>query len=63
MMDKDGDGYIEEKELADMIGQQSYDKQVFKRMISEIDEDSDNKINFTEFRKMVSSLSNKWNLI
>ena len=60
MLDKDGDGFIEERELEELIGQQEYDKSVFKRMISEIDEDSDNKINYSEFRKMVSSVSNKW---
>ena len=38
ILDKDGDGFIEEEELGNMIGiDENYDHTILKRMISEVD--------------------------
>lgn len=55
MLDQDGDGYIEEKELADMIGHaDGYDAEALKKLISEVDVNNDKKIDFSEFKKMIT---------
>lgn len=60
MLDKDGNGYIEEKELAEIIGLNSgNNKDAVKKLISEIDENGDNKIDFNEFKRMLSAMSEK----
>lgn len=59
-LDKDGDGFIEEIELAEMLGYKDGDKIDHKMMytlIKDIDLDSDGKIDFNEFKKMVSNIS------
>jgi Ca2+-binding EF-hand superfamily protein len=58
MLDKDGDGYIEEKELAEMIGYtEGFNSEALKKLIEEVDVNGDNKIDFNEFEKMITSLS------
>lgn len=60
MLDKDGDGYIEERELLELIGsQEGVDVQMMRKLISEVDENSDAKIDLQEFKRMVTSISQK----
>lgn len=57
-LDQDGNGFIEEKELAKVIGLslgQSQD--TVKKLISEIDDSGDGKIDFHEFKKMLTVLT------
>jgi calcium-dependent protein kinase len=55
MMDKNGDGFIEESELAEMVGQEvgGIDVRMHKSLIKEADTDGDCKINIDEFKKML----------
>ena len=60
MLDKDGNGFIEEKELAEIIGLQiGQDQETIKKLISEIDSNGDNKIDFNEFKRMLTILSER----
>lgn len=60
MLDKDGNGYIEEKELAEIIGVQLGTSQdMVKKLMQEVDDNGDQKIDFQEFKKMLSMLSEK----
>jgi calcium-dependent protein kinase len=56
MLDADGDGYIEEKELMSMIGSEvlGFDVKGLRTLIRQVDTDGDMKINVAEFRKMVT---------
>lgn len=54
MLDLDGDGQIDEKELAELMGMKDkLDKNVMKYLIGDIDGDRDNKINIHEFKLMI----------
>jgi Ca2+-binding EF-hand superfamily protein len=58
MLDKDGNGFIEEKELAEIVGLQLGSNQdMLRKLMSEVDENGDSKIDFTEFKRMFSLLS------
>ncbi len=58
MLDKDGNGYIEEKELAEIIGlNYGSNQDAVKKLISEVDHNGDNKIDYKEFSKMFAILS------
>ena len=58
ILDKDGDGYIDEDELAQIMGfNNESGHSVMKKLISDIDDNRDNKIDFTEFKKMITKLS------
>eukprot|EP00347_Sterkiella_histriomuscorum_P000790 403374494 len=64
MLDKDGNGYIEEKELAEIIGLQlGTNQEMLRRLMSEVDDNGDNKISFNEFKRMLTLLSEKQNKI
>ena len=56
MLDKDGDGFIDEQELAVIMGLTEYDKNVMKKLMSDVDDNSDNKIDYNEFKKMIISI-------
>jgi Ca2+-binding EF-hand superfamily protein len=61
MLDKDGNGYIEEKELAEIIGlPNGQNQETIRKLISEIDDNGDKKIDIEEFKKMLFSLSLKY---
>jgi len=54
MLDKDGDGFIDEAELAEMFGSHNEaDRKVMRKMISDIDDNKDSKIDFYEFKQMI----------
>eukprot|EP00350_Pseudokeronopsis_sp_OXSARD2_P008786 CAMPEP_0170542556 /NCGR_PEP_ID=MMETSP0211-20121228/1945_1 /TAXON_ID=311385 /ORGANISM="Pseudokeronopsis sp., Strain OXSARD2" /LENGTH=58 /DNA_ID=CAMNT_0010845657 /DNA_START=1429 /DNA_END=1605 /DNA_ORIENTATION=+ len=58
-MDRDGDGYIDEEELKMVMGMgDKPDGEVMKRLISDIDFNFDNKIDFNEFKTMVQKMKN-----
>lgn len=58
MLDRDGNGYIEEKELAEIIGLQlGQNQEAIKKLIQEIDDNGDSRIDFHEFKKMLTVLS------
>ncbi len=60
MLDKDGNGFIEEKELAEIIGLQTgQNEETVKKLIQEVDNNGDNKIDLNEFKKMFSILSER----
>lgn len=60
MLDKDGNGYIEEKELAEIVGLQiGQNQEMLKKLMSEVDDNGDNKISFNEFKRMITLLSDK----
>ncbi|CDW76675.1 calcium-dependent protein [Stylonychia lemnae] len=60
MLDKDGNGYIEEKELAEIVGLQlGQNQELLKKLMSEVDDNGDNKISFNEFKRMLSLLQDK----
>jgi Ca2+-binding EF-hand superfamily protein len=64
MLDKDGNGYIEEKELAEIIGVQlGTNSDMLRRLMQEVDDNGDSKIDFQEFKRMLSMLSDKQNKI
>lgn len=55
MMDKNGDGYIDESELAEMVGQEveGLDLRMLKGLIKEADLDGDQRISISEFKNML----------
>lgn len=57
MMDKNGDGFIEESELAEMVGQEAggIDVRMLKGLIKQADTDGDQRIDINEFKKMLLS--------
>ena len=59
MLDRDGNGYIEEKELAEIIGGWDVGEETVKRLISEVDQNGDCKIDLNEFKKMIEVLKSK----
>ena len=60
MMDRDGDGFIEESELAEMMGcKEDYDRELVMTLIAEVDENRDGKIDFNEFKKMLNTMSKR----
>lgn len=59
-LDKDGDGFIEEAELAEMLGFKDGDKidhRMMRTLIKDVDIDSDGKIDYNEFKRMVSQMA------
>lgn len=60
MLDKDGNGYIEAQELAEIVGLQIGSNQdMLRKLMSEVDENGDSKIDLEEFRRMLTVLSEK----
>lgn len=60
MLDKDGNGYIEEKELAEIIGLSTgQNQEMLRKLMSEVDDNGDNKIDFGEFKRMLTLLNDK----
>jgi len=58
-LDRDGNGFIDEKELAEIIGlRDKFDSKMMKKLIADADDNNDNKIDFDEFRRMVTTISN-----
>ena len=59
MLDRDGNGYIDEKELQEIIGgmQAQSEKDTVKRLIQEVDQNGDCKIDFSEFKRMIQQIS------
>jgi len=58
ILDKDGDGFIDEEELASVMGfGNDQSNGVMKKIISDIDDNRDNKIDFSEFKKMITKTS------
>merc|ERR1719204_2975492 len=57
MFDKDGDGRITQKELADVLQQlgQTPSEKELSDMIAEVDQDGNKEIDFKEFATMMSS--------
>lgn len=57
-LDQDGNGFIDEKELAKVIGLTvGQNEDTVKKLISEIDDSGDGKIDFHEFKKMLTLLT------
>ena len=56
ILDKDGDGYIEERELAELVGGQEGVDTLMRKLISEVDGNSDNKIDLHEFKLMIKKM-------
>jgi len=60
IMDRDGNGYIDESELAEMIGKSAGDqleKDLLSRLIAEVDANGDHKIDIKEFMNMIKRLA------
>jgi len=60
MLDKDGDGYIEEKELAEILGfggkQDQNDIFAMRSLIHDVDTNDDHRIDLEEFKRMLQGL-------
>jgi Ca2+-binding EF-hand superfamily protein len=60
LLDKDGNGYIDERELAEIIGMsQGFDSRLMRKLIQDVDDNRDNKIDFNEFKRMISNISSQ----
>jgi len=62
LFDQDGNGYIESKELKNILGGsiENLDDETWKEMVSEVDTNGDGKISFEEFSQMMTNYADHW---
>ncbi|EWS71123.1 calmodulin-domain kinase (macronuclear) [Tetrahymena thermophila SB210] len=57
LFDKDGDGYITQQEIQNVLGVgMDFDSETWTKIVAEVDENGDGQVSFEEFKKIMQTL-------